>query len=106
VVGVTKRMPFHLQILGHCYARASKREEALRTLQELRDLAKQRYIPNYWYAIIYAGLNDKDDAFRFLEAAYREHEPWMALLKHWPPLDPLRSDPRFDDLLRRMNFPD
>lgn len=104
VVRITKRVPFHLHVVGHCYARAGRREEALHILQELQDLAKQRYIPNYWPAIIYAGLNEKDDAFRFLEAACREHEPWMVLIKHWPPLDPLRSDPRFDDLLRRMNF--
>ena len=56
-------------------------------------------------AYIYACLNDKDEAFRWLEKAYRDRSAWMAHMKESPWLDNLRSDPRFDDLLRRMNFP-
>jgi pentatricopeptide repeat protein len=105
VVRITNRMPFYLQILGYCYAKAGRREEALRIIQELRECGRQRYIPAYWLLIIHAGLNERDEAFRLLDAAYREHEPWMVCTKYWPLLDPLRSDPRLDDVLRRMNFP-
>lgn len=57
-------------------------------------------------AEVYIGLGDKDEAFRWLERAYKEHDSWLALLKVWPPFDPLRSDPRFANLLQRMHFPD
>lgn len=107
VVRLTSRMPFHLHVLGSCYARVGKRDEALGILQELRHLAIQCYIPDYWSAIIYAGLNQKDEAFRCLETAYVKREPWMPLTKNFSFsfLASLRSHPRFDDLLRRMNFP-
>ncbi len=105
LVRVTNRMPLHLFMLGHCYARANRREDALRLLQELRDLSKDRYVSPYWLAIIHTSLNEKDGAFHWLEAAFREHSDWMPYTKHWAWNDPLRSDPRFDDLLRRMNFP-
>jgi tetratricopeptide (TPR) repeat protein len=107
VVRVTSRMPFHLHVLGCCYAKVGRREEALGILQELRHVATQYYIPDYFSAIIYAGLNQRDEAFRCLETAYQQHEPWMPLTKNFgfSFLAPLRSDPRFDDLLGRMRFP-
>ena len=106
-VRVAGRMPFLLQVLGTCYARIGKRDEALGILQELRQLATRCYIPDYWSAIIYAGLNQEDEAFRYLETAYGKHEPWMPLTRNFSSsfLARLRSDPRFDDLVRRMNFP-
>ena len=55
--------------------------------------------------MIYAGLNENDEAFRYLEDAYRERAAWMVFLKVDPRLDNLRSDPRFQNLLRRMSFP-
>ena len=106
VVRITNRTPFHLFMLGHCYASGGRREEALRILQEFQFLSNERYVPKYWRAIIYGDLNETAEAFRWLEAAYREREAWVALTKYWAMLDPLRSDPRFDELLRRMNFPD
>jgi tetratricopeptide (TPR) repeat protein len=106
VVRVTGRVPLHLFMLGHCYARGGRREGALCILQEFRDLSKKCYVPAYWRAVIYGDLNERDEAFRWLEPAYRQHEAWMAVTKYWALLDPLRSDPRFDDLLRRLNFPD
>lgn len=107
VVRVTSRMPFHLQVLGSCYAKVGRRVQALGIVQELQHLATQNYIPAYWSTIIYAGLNQRDEAFRCLETAYARREPWMPLTRNFSFsfLAPLRSDPRFDDLLRRMNFP-
>jgi tetratricopeptide (TPR) repeat protein len=63
--------------------------------------------PPYYYACarISIILGNKDDAFRWLNKAYQEHSVWMNWIKVDPALDPLRSDPRFQDLLRRMNLP-
>jgi hypothetical protein len=71
----------------------------------LRSAAQQRFVPAYWSAIIHAEMHNKDDAFQLLETAYRAHESWMVLTKAHPWLDNLRSDPRFQGLLHRMNFP-
>ena len=56
-------------------------------------------------AEVYASLGDKDEAMRWLDQGYTEHDAFMILLKVWPAYDPLRSDPRFEALVRRMNFP-
>jgi eukaryotic-like serine/threonine-protein kinase len=106
VVRSTNRMPLHLFMLGHCYASGGRGEEALRILREFRDLSGQCYVPAYWRAVIYGDLKEKDEAFRWLEAAYRDREAWMALTKYWALLDNLRSDRRFDNLLQRMNYPE
>ena len=58
-----------------------------------------------WMAYIYSCLNEKDEAFRWLEKAYQERSAWLVYMNMAPWLDNLRSDSRFDDLLRRMNFP-
>ena len=56
-------------------------------------------------ALVYASLGDKDQAFECLEKAYEERNAWLVALRVDPMFDPLRSDPRFQDLVRRMNFP-
>ncbi len=70
----------------------------------LKDLSKQEYVSAYDIAVIYLGLGEKDQAFAWLERAYEERCPTLEFLKVEPSLDPLRSDPRFADLLRRMNL--
>jgi serine/threonine-protein kinase len=57
-------------------------------------------------AIIHAGLGQKDEAFGWLEKALQRHDPRLAGLPWLPWYDPLRDDPRFQDLMRRMNFPE
>jgi hypothetical protein len=58
----------------------------------------------YWMALIYAGLRENDAAFLWLEVAREERSPMLTFLKTDPRMDSLRSDPRFNDVLRRMNF--
>ena len=94
-----------LASLGEAYAAAGSRDEAQKTLVQLTELSKQRYVMPYPVARIYTALGKKDEALRWLETAYRERAALMVFLKIDPPLDDLRSDPRFQDLLRRMNFP-
>jgi hypothetical protein len=70
------------------------------------ELSKQRYVSPYNIACIYAGLNDKDQAFEWLERAYQERSFFVANLKAETVLDNLRPDPRFKHLLKRINLPD
>ena len=78
-----------------------KAEDELRSLIEL---SKQKYVSAYHIATIYVGLKDKDRAFEWLDKAFQERADWMAFLKVDPRFDSLHSDPRFVDLLRRMNL--
>jgi len=98
--------PSNLGYLGYVYAAAGKKEEAQKVLEELKELSNRRYVSPYNIASIYAGLNDKDRAFEWLERAYQDRSFYMALLKAETVLDNLRPDPRFKDLLKRMNLPE
>jgi tetratricopeptide (TPR) repeat protein len=84
---------------------AGKRQDAQAMLDKVQTYSEHDYVAPYFLAIIYAGLGQKDQALDCLEAAYRTHDGWLGFLKVDPALDPLRSDPRFQDLLRRMKFP-
>jgi len=90
--------------LAYAYAASGNRHEAQKMLDELKGIARQRYIPPYNFALIYAGLGDKDQAFAWLEKAYEEHSQQLALLKSNSHFDSLHSDPRFTDLLRRVGL--
>jgi tetratricopeptide (TPR) repeat protein len=104
-VQLSQGSPTLLAGLGHVCAAAGHLKEARRILERLKQVSEQRYVMPYYVARICAALNDKEEAFRLLDTAYREHAPWMVTLKTDPSFDNLRSDPRFQDLLRRMNFP-
>jgi tetratricopeptide (TPR) repeat protein len=91
--------------LAQTYALAGRRDEAIKILNELKARSKQEYVSPNLFAYIYAGLGDKDQAFAWLEKAYEERSDLVGGLKVGRQLDPLRSDPRFQDLLRRMNLP-
>lgn len=93
-------------VLARTYALLGNRDEAVRILHEATKLSKKRHISPYAIALIYAGLGEKDRAFAWLERAYAERSNWLVGLKVDPRVDNLRSDPRFAELLRRMNFPE
>ena len=98
--------PSSLGYLGYVYAVAGRRAEAQRVLEELKELSKRRHVSAYNIACVYVGLDDKDSAFAWLERAYQERAFYMAALKSETVLDNLRPDPRFKDLLKRMNLPE
>jgi hypothetical protein len=77
----------------------------MKTLEELKDLSKRRYVAPADMAKIYAALGEKDQAFEWLQKAYEVRSAWLVWLKVEPLWDSLRSDPRFADLLRRVGFP-
>jgi tetratricopeptide (TPR) repeat protein len=92
-------------LLAYVYAVAGKRGEALKILAELKNPSRRSYLPPVPVAAVYVGLGDKEEALSWLGKAYAERAAELDFLKVDPRFDPLRSDPRFQDLLRRMNFP-
>lgn len=96
--------PLALGGLGHALAVAGKREEAEETLRGLENLSKQRYISPYTIAVIYAGLNEYEQALEWLEKAYESRDVWLVWLKVNPRFEKLRTDARFSGLLRRIGL--
>jgi len=86
-------------------AKMGRRAESEQALKEWLELEQKKYVMNYWLAISYAALGNKDAAFAELEKAYQAHDFFLQRLKVDPFMDPLRDDPRFNDLLKRLNFP-
>ncbi len=84
---------------------AGKGNEAQKELAELQELSKQRYVSPGLFALIYAALGDKDQAFAWLEKAVAEHDLFTARLKVDQRFDNLRSDPRFAELVKRVGLP-
>jgi hypothetical protein len=72
---------------------------------EVSQLAEHRQVNTFWLAMTQMALGDRDQTFQLLDRCYEERSPWLTWLKSDPALDPLRSDPRFADLLRRMGLP-
>ena len=96
---------FFLAGLAHSYALAGRRSDAEQVLQGLLRRARQSYVSPFDIALIYAALGEKDTAFAWMEKAVAERSTWLVYSKWEPRLDPLRSDPRFQDLLRRIGLP-
>ena len=94
-----------LALLGYSQARLGERSQALRMIEELKAASKESFVPALFVALVYAGLEDKGQAFTWLEKAYEERFNRLAYLKVDALWDPLRSDPRFADLLRRVGIP-
>jgi tetratricopeptide (TPR) repeat protein len=97
--------PASLAAIVQVSAASGRASEARRRLAELLEMANQRYVPAYSIAAAYAGLGAKDSAFAWLERAFEEKSLNLALIRVEPEMDVLRGDPRFPDLMRRMNLP-
>jgi eukaryotic-like serine/threonine-protein kinase len=96
--------PFYLAGLAHAYALAGRRSDAEQVLQGLLERARQSYVSPFDIALIYTALGQKDTAFTWMTKAMAERSTWLVYSKWEPRLDPLRSDPRFHDLLRRIGL--
>jgi Tfp pilus assembly protein PilF len=90
--------------LGRAYAQAGDRTNALKILAQLQDQFKRTYVPPYFIATLYTALHDNDQALVWLEKAYTERDLYLAWIRFDPAVDPLRSDPRFQALQRRMKL--
>jgi len=103
---LTEDLPPAWEELGYAYAKSGQRDEATRILNQLQERAKRgEYVLPLGIAWIYIGLGDKDQAFVWLDKSFAERSDGMREIKTNPIYDPLRSDPRFTDLLRRMRLP-
>ncbi len=101
---VTGSSPDSVGLLGYGYGMAGMKREARDALKELDQLSRHRYVSPFCKVMVYIGLGEKDRAFEWLERAYEERIWHLGVLAADPMFDPLRSDPRYTDLLRRMNL--
>src|ERR1700731_204188 len=91
--------------LAQTFATAGRRKKAIQILDDLTKLTKQKYVAPYFFAGIHIGLGEDDRAIEYLEKSYEEHSHWLIYLHIDPSMDDLRSNPRFQDLLRRVGLP-
>jgi tetratricopeptide (TPR) repeat protein len=91
--------------LAQAFGAAGKREKAISILNDLAGLAKQKYIAAYSFAGIHAGLGEDDRALEYLEKSLEEHSHWPIYLHLDPGMDSLRSNPRFQELVRVVGLP-
>jgi tetratricopeptide (TPR) repeat protein len=99
-----RESPARATIAG-IYGLAGRKREAEELIDELKARARHRYVSGFFFAEAYLGLGQKDQAVTWLERAYEEHDQYMVFANSYPGLDPLRSEPRFEALMRRMSFP-
>jgi adenylate cyclase len=96
--------PLMKAALGRAYAESQKKLEAEKILGELNELSKQEYVSSYEIATICVALGDNEQGFQLLEKAYAEHSFHLVRLKRSPHFKPIRSDPRFQDLVHRVGL--
>jgi eukaryotic-like serine/threonine-protein kinase len=97
--------PLMSAALAQTFATAGKRKKAIQILDELTELTKQKYVAPYFFAGIHIGLGEDDRAMEYLEKSFEERSHWLIYLHIDPSMDALRSNPRFQDLLRRVGLP-
>ncbi len=103
-VALSGGSPAVIGTLIGAYAQSGRRTEALRLVDELKRRQQRNYVPAAAFVDAYLGLGERDQAFAWLDRAYREHSSILQILKVHPPFDPLRGDPRFADLLHRVGL--
>ncbi len=96
--------PFYLAQVAVADAVSGRKTEALRIVAQLKKISSERYVSPYGLAQIYAALNDKEQTFKWLQAAYDDRAVWMSYLAVDPLFDRFRSDRRFQELLGRVGL--
>ena len=104
-VNLSGGSPLMRAALAHTYGESGRIKEAQLALDDLTTLAKQKYVARHFFAGIHIGLGEHDRAIEYLEKSYEEHSHWLIYLHIDPSMDPLRTTPRFQDLLRRIGLP-
>lgn len=90
--------------MGYSYAKLGRRSDSEAVINKWKEAEKTTYVMSYWVAVTYAALGEKDAAFAELEKAYQSHDWFLQRLKTDPFMDPLRNDPRFNDMIKRLNL--
>jgi TolB-like protein/Tfp pilus assembly protein PilF len=104
LLSVAPQDPAVLALLGHEYAVSGRRNDALQITAQLKGISAHRYVPALYFALISTGLGEKDEAFRWMDAAVRERTEYLVYLASEPLADPLRNDPRFPDLVKQVGI--
>ena len=104
-VDLSHGTPLMLSALAHAYARSGQRTEAQQLLTQLEAASKQQYVSPYYLAIVYVGLGEKEKALSLLETALTDRSNGLIFMAVEPELDPIRSDPRFISLERKLRLP-
>lgn len=97
--------PLALATLGHACAVAGREKEAEELLERLKGMSRLGYVPPYYLATVCVGLGRADESIEFLEKAVECRDGWVTWLGVEPRFDPLRRDPRFQNVLRRIGLP-
>jgi serine/threonine protein kinase/tetratricopeptide (TPR) repeat protein len=97
--------PNPISLFGYACARSGRRGEAEQALESLHALSREKYVSAFPMAFLYAGLGNKEKVFEWLEKAYEERAGFLVYLNVEAAFDSLRSEPRFQDLVRRMKLP-
>jgi tetratricopeptide (TPR) repeat protein len=103
--GFVAKIPPSVGLRGGIYARVGRTEDAKRMLEELQELAKHTYVSPHHFAMINSGLGNTEEFRKDMRAAYEERANSICLLKVVPVLDPLRSDPVFQEIINKVGLP-
>ena len=103
-VAISPRGSLELAALAHAYAHFNRPQEARRILTKMEQRSSREYVTPYAIAMVWIGLGDKKRALASLEKAYEERSFSLVTINCFPQWDPLRSDPRFQDLVRRIGL--
>jgi TolB-like protein/Tfp pilus assembly protein PilF len=100
------RDAYPLARLASIYGLQGRNEKAEALIKDLKETARHHYVSGFFFAEAYVDMGYRDQAITSLERAYEEHDQWMVFANSYPGLDRLRAEPRFQALMRRMNFPE
>jgi serine/threonine protein kinase/tetratricopeptide (TPR) repeat protein len=102
---LAERDSIAIATLGNALGIVGRTGEAREILDELRARRQKAYLSPYWISLVHLGLGETDKALDCLEAGYKERAAYMNLIHVYYHFDPVRGHPRFEELLRKMNFP-
>ena len=92
--------------IAYTYTRLGEKEKAEQILKKWLHQSREEYVPSMSLASMYIGLGDYYNAFKRLDIACDEHDSHLVFLTFWPDFDPIRSDPRYKALLKKMGLPE
>ena len=105
VIELSPDDPTALAAIGYVYGRAGQKAEAHKIISQLTEISKKHYVPSFEFAAIFAGLEDANNAFLWLEKAYQKRESQMPFVQSDERFNSLHSDPRYQSLVRRLGLP-